>query len=367
MFIIRADGNERTGAGHIMRCLTIGAQLIKKTPEKLMFLCADGDSAGLVRQQGFSARVLGTDYRDMESELAVWKQILDGGAEDLPGGSRRVILVDSYYVTDAYLEGLRQFGTVVLMDDMGMRKYPVDVVVNYNVTAEAENYQRLYSGTGTRLLLGSGYVPLREQFSNRVYQVREEVKNVLITAGGGDSRNLAGRILEILFDEDLEYHLVAGGFNPHYEMLSRMEREHENIHIHCNVADMAELMLAADIAVTAGGSTVYELACLGVPFLCFSCAENQEPLTEYIGGHQVAGFAGAFHRDPKTAAERLSFLFRKLVPDAELRRQYHYSERKITDGQGAGRIAEELQRLAAAGEKASDTGRRTGNTRSKER
>lgn len=343
MFLIRADGNETTGAGHIMRCLTIGAQCIKQEPEKeLIFLCADEDSAGLVRQKGFPARVLGTDYRDMESELAVWEQIAGSGAKD-QRGSRRAILVDSYYVTDAYLEGLGQFGTVILMDDLGLRRYPADTVVNYNVTADVENYRRLYSGTDTRLLLGSAYIPLREQFCDREYQVRKKVKSVLITAGGGDAGNLAGRILELIFDHDLEYHLVAGGFNPHYEALRQMEREHKNIHIHCNVADMAELMLGADIAVTAGGSTVYELACLGVPFLCFSCAENQEPLTEYIDGHRIAGFAGAFHRDPRGAGERLSLLFRKMVSEVELRRQYHCSERKLTDGHGADRLAMALR------------------------
>lgn len=353
MFWIRADGNEMTGAGHIMRCLTIGAELVKLVSrEEVMFLCADEGSGGLVRQQGFRALVLGTDYRDMASEMPVLDRVLRGSVTGSAGETadprqdrRPVILVDSYYVTDEYLDGLRRFGTVALMDDMGKKKYPADTVINYNVTADPENYSRNYDGTDTKLLLGSAYVPIREQFLDRNYRVRGQAKTVLITAGGGDSENIAGKLLGELFDENLEFHLVAGRFNPHYETLKRMEDKYENIHLHCNVTDMAGLMAAADIAVTAGGSTIYELASLGVPLICFSCAENQEPLTEYIDAHNIAGFAGAFHRDSEAAAERMGSLFRKLVSDEDLRRQYYCNEKKLVDGHGAERLAAALTEI----------------------
>ena len=344
MFLIRADGNEKIGIGHMMRCLTIGAELALRG--EVLFLCADEGSAGPVRQQGFRALVLGTDYRDMETELPVLERVLREPAAGLAGENADprqdrspVILVDSYCVTDRYLEGLRKFGTVVLMDDMGRRKYPVDAVVNYNVTADSEDYGERYEGTGTRLLLGSAYAPLREQFLNRDYQVRKKAETALITVGGGDPENITGRILRELSDEGLEYHVAAGRFNPHYQALAQMAENHENIHLHCNVADMAGLMMAADIAVTAGGSTVYELASLGVPLICFSCAENQEPLTEYIDMHNIAGFAGAFHKNPEAAAERLRLLFRELVSGEELRRQYHCREKMLVDGRGAKRLA----------------------------
>lgn len=334
MYLIRADGNEKTGIGHIMRCLTIAAELARLVSrEALLFLCADEGSAEPVRQQGFQALVLGTDYRDMVSELPRWEELLQARE------AGHLILADSYYVTDEYLEGLRRLGTVAVMDDLGGKRYPADVVINYNATADPERYRRLYDGTDTRLLLGSTYAPVREQFLNRDYRVREKAESVLITVGGGDPQNITGRILQELLAEELEYHVVAGRFNPHFQELAQLAESHGNVHLHCNVGDMAGLMMLADAAVTAGGSTIYELAALGVPFICFSCAENQEPLTEYIGAHDLAGFAGAFHREPQAAAERLGNLFRELVSKAELRRQYHGREKKLVDGLGARRLA----------------------------
>lgn len=337
-----------------MRCMTIGTKLAA-AGKKVLFLCADETSSDYVRQQGGHAYVLGTDYRDMESELPVWERLSNGWqteyakeAEDSSAETCPVILADSYYVTEEYLKGLRRFGTVALMDDMGRTQYPVDAVINYNVTANREVYRQLYRGTDTKLFLGSSYVPLREQFLNRDHQIREGVQKVLITTGGGDSCNIAGRLLWRLLDQRMEYHLVVGQFNPHYGTLRQMEGKYENVHLHCNVTDMAELMMAADIVLTAGGSTIYELASLGVPFICFSCAENQEPLTEYIDDHKIAGFAGAFHKDAEAVVERVSSLFWKLASDKALREQYQRSEKGLVDGRGAERLASALAEIGSA-------------------
>ncbi len=338
MFFFRADGNAKIGAGHLMRCLTIAEQLARLAAAgrgDIAFVCADGQSAELVCRHGFEALVLGTDYRDMESELPAWERLLRG--KPVCG-----LLVDSYYVTDAYLKKLRGYGPVILLEDFGKRVYPADMVINYNAPADPEGYRRLYEGTGTRLLIGSRYAPLREQFGKRTYKIAEEVREVLITTGGGDGENIAGQLLTSLYRESLRFHLVVGQFNPSYAELKRVADTHGGITLHSNVTDMAGLMSRTDIAVTAGGSTIYELAALGIPFICFSYAENQEALTEYIGRKGIAGFAGAYHRAASETLETVRELFESLTEDAALRQAYHERELTLTDGKGAERLAKEI-------------------------
>ena len=378
MVIIRADGNARIGAGHLMRCIAIAEELaLLEGRGEIWFLCADEQSGAMAEEHGFQSYVLGTDYQDMESELPMWrklaeKRIVRKEAE----ASKLVLLVDSYFVTDKYLEALGTIGCTVLMDDYGTHCYPVDCVINYNAPASLEAYQKLYREQDTKLLIGSKYVPLRRQF--RVmkeekasgplmaagegitvelsadvakasiadgqslavpYEIREEAKAVLITTGGGDSENIAGDILKKLYTDYLEFHLVMGQFHPHFQEMSELEKIHANIHIHHNVKDMAGLMRICDIAVTAGGSTIYELAAVGVPFICFSYAENQELLTEYVGKEHIAGYAGAWHKEPGETLERIERLFGKLVADKRMRISYSEREQRMVDGRGAERIA----------------------------
>ena len=96
------------------------------------------------------------------------------------------------------------------------------------------------------------------------------------------------------------------------------------------------------IAVTAGGSTIYELAAAGVPFICFSYAENQENLTEYVGREHIAGYAGAWHKEPEETLERIGRLFKELISDVSMRINYSGRGREMVDGFGAERIAKAL-------------------------
>lgn len=338
MFWIRADGNEKIGIGHLMRCMTVAEELSELWGrENICFVCADPASGTVTEEAGFQTYVLHTDYRNMESELTAWE-----GLPMDPAGN--LILIDSYYVTDQYLSALREFGYTVLLDDLGERIRPVDCVVNYNASADEGQYRRLYQGTGVRLLIGSGYVPVRRQFRDRPYRVKETPRAVLITTGGSDTENIGAKILRRLYREDIEFILITGRFNPHLKELKELEEGCVNIHICYDVKDMAGLMEQCDMAVTAGGSTVYELAAVGVPFVCFSYAENQEPLVEYIGTANIAGSAGAWHKEPERTLERIADLFDRLMEDAEMRRAFHLREKSMIDAKGALRLADRLGR-----------------------
>lgn len=344
MFLIRADGNAKIGAGHVMRCLTIAEELSGlRGREDICFVCAGEDSAKLVRERGFRVHVLGTDYRQMESELQVWHrhlpEVCKQGTEE-----KHIILVDSYFVTDRYLKALRIWGYVVLMDDVAGRSYPVDCVINYNASADPKHYSQMYQGEKVRLLIGSTYIPVRRQFRNRNYQIRDEVQSVLITTGGGDSDNITGQILERLYNKSMLFYLVIGRFNPHFQELKGLEERCGNVRVCYDVKDMAKLMEKCDIAVTAGGSTVYELAAVGVPFICFSYAENQETLTDYIRENGVAGEAGAWHRNPKNTLMQMEKLFWELVKNREKRTAASLWEQSMVDCRGALRLAEALDK-----------------------
>jgi len=339
MFIIRADGNARIGAGHLMRCLTVAEEIKKMAGASLLFVCADEQSADTVEEHGFPAKVLHTDSNRMEEELPVWEAFArEGGFSK----ERSTLLVDSYGVTDSYLRALGSYGDVFLMDDMAQHAYPVAGVINYNAFAKEDAYRKLYEGTETTLLIGSCYVPIRQQFLHRKYTVRDEVRDVLITTGGGDIDNIAGELLKTIYREGIRFHIVTGKFNPHLEQLLAWKSAMPGVEIYHDVKDMASLMEQCDLAITAGGTTIYELAALGVPFLCFSYAENQEALTVYIGQKQIAGYLGAWHKDPRKVGERLQELFANACGNPAWRRECSLQEQKMIDGKGAKRLAEEL-------------------------
>jgi spore coat polysaccharide biosynthesis predicted glycosyltransferase SpsG len=378
MLWIRADGNAYIGVGHLMRCLTIADEIQKEAGDslKIVFICADDASAEFVQKHGHEALTLHTDYRDMESELHIlsamilkYKERYTHHAQDEAANQMTdVFLTDSYFVTENYLKNIGKFCTTALMDDMQKTAYPVDAVINYNAFADEDIYKKLYAGTETKLYTGSRYIPIRPQFKGCDYHVTKEVKNVLITTGGGDSENIAGKILAALNDCDsietlmnlgktektqlvnnknnIEYQIVIGKFNPHMEEMKKLEAVFPWIHVHTDVQDMAGLMKKCDLAISAGGTTLYELAAVGVPVICFSYAENQQLLTEYLDREGIMTSAGRYHEMPEAVTDRIKCIFDRYVNDYELREKCSVLEKKLVDGMGGQRLAECIIRLS---------------------
>lgn len=378
MVVIRADANSKIGMGHVMRCLSVADALLK-CGEEVLFVTADDTPVPLLTKKGIPYCVLHTDYADMEAELPeLWEVLreLPQGAES-PNAAlaqkNTSILVDSYYVTEKYLAALKKRITTIYMDDIYAFSYPVDMLINYNIYGEEMGYEKDAAFADTKLLLGTEYVPLREEFAagagyaqsrkelsaetenvtpaeDRLHQTAEQGRTadggILITTGGSDSFNLAGQLLmeAMKYDalKEKEYHVVSGSLNPHIGELQALAQKHENIHIHCNVTNMAELMAESEVALSAGGSTLYELCAMGVPVIAFSFAENQERLVQTFVKRGIAQYGGNYRTDGNKMIQNTIAGLEKLCGDEALKTEYRRKALQLVDGRGAERIAEAL-------------------------
>lgn len=378
MVVIRADANSKIGMGHVMRCLSVADALLKRR-EEVLFVTADDTPVPLLTKKGVPYCVLHTDYADMEAELPeLWEVLreLPQGAESPDAAlaqKNTSILVDSYYVTEKYLAALKKRITTIYMDDIYAFSYPVDMLINYNIYGEEMGYEKDAAFADTKLLLGTEYVPLREEFSagagyaqsrkelsaetenvtpaeDRLHQTAEQGRTadggILITTGGSDSFNLAGQLLmeAMKYDalKEKEYHVVSGSLNPHIGELQALAQKHENIHIHCNVTNMAELMAESEVALSAGGSTLYELCAVGVPVIAFSFAENQERLVQTFVKRGIAQYGGNYRTDGNKMIQNTIAGLETLLEDKNLRSEYRKKARTLVDGKGAERIAEAI-------------------------
>lgn len=354
MVVIRADANSKIGMGHVMRCLSVADALVKRG-EEVLFVTADDTPVPLLTKKGIPYRVLHTDYADMEAELpellAVLRELtLRAESPEAALLQRNTsILVDSYYVTEKYLAALKSRITTIYMDDVYAFSYPVDMLINYNIYGEEMGYEKDAAFADTKLLLGAKYVPLREEFSAAEQGRTVADGGILITTGGSDSFNLAGQLLmeAMKYDalKEKEYHVVSGSLNPHIGELQALAQKHENIHIHCNVTNMAELMAESEVALSAGGSTLYELCAMGVPVIAFSFAENQERLVQTFVKRGIAQYGGNYRTDGNKMIQNTIAGLETLLEDENLRTEYREKARTLVDGKGADRIAEAIQAL----------------------
>lgn len=343
MFYIRADGNEKIGMGHVMRCLTIAGAL-EHLGEEVLFITADERPVNLIKEKGFTAEILSAGYDNMEMELQQITALLT----ENKAAEKTKILVDSYFITPHYLEELRRFAKVILMDDEKRAVYPCDGLVNYNIFGKTLGYQRDYPEE-TKLFLGCAYMPLREQFRHCSYTVREKAEHILFTTGGSDSLHIAVRVAERLLKrtgtggtESLIWHIVCGPYHPDTEKLERLAAGSDILRVHRNVTHMSKLMQKCDIAVSAAGSTLYELCSVGIPTVGFYFVENQRKNIEAFAKLTPIKNAGDFSAEPEKVLDFIEEEVETLCRKKALREESSQIMKTIVDGRGADRLAKKL-------------------------
>lgn len=345
MIFIRADANERIGTGHVMRCMAI-ADALKQCGQQVCFLIADEAASCLLKSRNQEYLVLHTDYTVMEEELPALRQLFREKKPDF-------FLADSYFATPAYFREVRKYVPVGLLDDKVLAGYPVDLLINYNIFASSSLYGAT-GKTGTRYLLGPGYVPLRKEFTGVDYTVRERAERVLITTGGSDKYNLGAKLLVRALagtnTADLQYTIVSGAYNAYYGELQELAGRYTNVRVCSNVGNMWELMRESDLAVSAGGSTMYELSAVGVPVICFSFVDNQERIVRGFAERELVCFGGDYLVQGEAMTEEIIFHMEKLAADFQLRKSYSQKLKKLVDGLGARRLAQALTEMCRAGD-----------------
>lgn len=341
MIYIRADANQSIGMGHIMRCLSI-ADAFHNLGHVVTFILADDSVEQLVINRNYKAIVLYSDYQVMETELPLWD------SQGVPSSEGEdIIIVDSYFVSPFYLLSLERRvgnGKLVYIDDLAAFPYPVDILVNYNVYGQELDYHDLYLNSDAKepkFILGCSCAPLREMFRGIEQRMQErEVKEVLISTGGSDPEHIA---LSIVKSEpkNYNYHILIGAMSPDKDKIERLAGENEHIVLHENVVDMRGLINRCDIAVSAAGSTLYEICACGVPLITYIFADNQIRAAEAFQKLGVAINLGDMRKE-NSPAEKVLIAIEKLSYDYERRCSVGNRMQNMIDGFGADRMVEKI-------------------------
>jgi len=235
---------------------------------------------------------------------------------------------------------------VLCIDDYGHTShYYADWVLNQNMSANESFYQR--REPYTRLLLGTRYVLLRKEFSVWCGWQREIVPiahKVLVTLGGSDPDNVALKVLHALKEanvSDLAVRILVGPMSSNLETLRlAIGDATSGFHVLADATNIPELMAWADVAISAGGSTCWELAFMGVPTLVVILSENQLEVAESLAAKGVVVNLGWHQRLTK---KKISEPLKAVLTSAEQRLIWSERARALVDGDGAARVVMELK------------------------
>lgn len=340
MIGFRVDANETIATGHLVRCISIATELLTRNIPCIFFLAENKETSRL-EAAGLPYKILHTDWNDMESELSVLLPLLEQYPPEW-------LIVDSYQATSSYLDKLNKKLPVLYIDDMEQEIYPVSAILHYGLHADSGSYLQKYKNTTTRILDGTKYTPLRLEFQSFPEPVSRQ-KSILITTGGTDPFHISLKLLRACLEDtdnlsahlnDYSFDVIIGSMNQDESQLNALASRYPRIHLYKNVNNMSYYMRRNMLAVSAGGTTLFELCACSTPTICFSFADNQREGTQEIGRRNIMLYAGDARQDP--IIENILKSLNMFLSDENMYREYAGRMNTYIDGQGVKRIADFL-------------------------
>jgi UDP-2,4-diacetamido-2,4,6-trideoxy-beta-L-altropyranose hydrolase len=362
---IRVDASTRMGIGHLTRCRTL-AKGLQERGASVHFVCRahPGHQIHMLEAEGYSVSSLPKAPMQTASDgnYAAWLGVSqDHDADETSaalGASAKSdeqakwdwLIVDHYGLDKAWEQRLRYMSKrILVIDDLANREHDCDVLLDQNFSHQSDKRYAKLLTNNAQVLLGPYFALLHSQYAttrqtlkrcNADFGYVKLVRRVLVFFGGTDPENLTGCCLKALSDpelSDIYVDIVVGANNPHREKLRRQAKARGLTKLHEPRLHLADLMGEADFAIGAGGTTIWERCCLGLPSLVISIAENQQPACNALAAANIIDYLGHYN-DVKI--EDITRAIPKLLNDHIRRHKLTKSGLMLVDGLGVQRVVD---------------------------
>jgi UDP-2,4-diacetamido-2,4,6-trideoxy-beta-L-altropyranose hydrolase len=293
------------GFGHLSRCLALADALEEKQIATTLFV----QGKSIPQEMCGSRNLFQFSWQaDLQQTLLKLREF-------------SLIVFDSYSVELDFLRSLLTSVSALslVIDDLGSFVPPSPSTIVLNSAFYAHDF--VYKDCRFPHLIGPEYILLRKEFWDIKPSTKKSPPQKIFYQMGSlpNFENHADHLRAILLRR---YPLAA------LEGLDRLQAK--------SALEMSEIMRTADLAVSAGGQTLYELLRYGIPALVFAVADNQIPTLKALSALGGVNYLGDLAS--MLEGDAFSLLVEKEITNMPSDR----SKNPLIDGQGARRVVKEL-------------------------
>lgn len=284
--VVITEGGKTLGFGHITRTISLANNFIQYG--YLIDFIINADSS--------IDKIIPCEYKSfnwLEKKEQLFKIVK----------KYNLILLDSILIEDEQIKELESLNIPIIYIDDERQRNILDkgFVIDWTILKE-ESDSFLNRKKNVYYFLGSKYIPLRKEFYDKEVKknsINKDISKIMITFGGSDVRNLTPMILKLLnnnFPNIKKDVVIGAGFSNIDEIRNNLTLN-TNLIMNANAKDMINSMQTSDIAIAAGGQTLYELAKIGIPTIGILLVENAKEDTFGWSKTGFLRFAGSYDEE----------------------------------------------------------------------
>lgn len=362
--VFRADASIDQGTGHVMRCLSLARHLMKAghqcafiTQAFLPEVIEKISSAGC--KLHYLPEYLEAEFDEISSEnyLGWLKRPIMNDAFETCAILRKfdydIIIADHYAINAVWMEKVQEnVRKTVIIDDLANRSHLCDLLIDQNYGRSKHDYFDVVPSS-TILLVGTEYVFIDENFyrlrANNIKERLNRLPRVLnVCLGGIDKDNATLEVLKTLEKikeiQSWKIEVILQSASPNIqEITDYIDKMTIETYIFIDCKDMAAAFSRADLAIGAGGVTLWERCCLGLPSVLVTIADNQKPAAYAISRTSAVEYCGDI-RD-KSWSKKLKEIIKLLAKNSSMITSMSLEASKICDGKGLYKVCNEIQTL----------------------
>ena len=329
--LLLCDGGGSLGVGHVIRSLALAEAAVAAGHEVVV--------AGHFEGSFVQAQLAAAPVEVVEAESRGGNGPHTHLDPDAPSELVERFGPDVIH-TDSYDSSWWQMGSMIFsnMEDGTFGRRPADVVIDPTLGAELR--ARPDDGS-TWLLRGSRYAPMRQRVIDARWTPQDHARRVLVVMGGTDPVGLAPAAVQLLAKTGLALDVTAIAVGENAGRVRAAACDSVlSMTVRAPVDDLAALMSGQDLVVSAAGTSVWELCCIGVPMALIWAVDNQrDGYDRVVAAGAALGLGGPELGEPGRAVDEPAVgLLRTALIDPRVRGGLAQAGRHIVDGLGAWRV-----------------------------
>ncbi len=328
------EASQQIGMGHLMESLALAEYFISQGTAVHFIVNPYEPSRLELQKRGVSFVEYELDENDNVVRFMTQKEV-------------QYVIVNHRNVSLNTMERI-QYGdfAVVVIDQLGGKPIICDLLINKSLIPEWLRYdfpvnRPLCCFGPDYAILGNNYRKLHQEqkaFSKDRY-------TVLVSMGGVDRTGATFRIIEALRPvENISKEIIIGNGFAHIKQLQQLRNKYNDpsFIFSVGVSDLHDRISKADIAISAGGNTLFEMACVGTPGIVLW--EDEHEYTQGVS-FDKKGTVVCLGNGIKTPINIISDAISTLLQDSLRREKMSQRGKNLVDAEGRSRISTAITNL----------------------